>query len=182
MIKKDKNSLPSQNATFIANVVEINGTLKVSNIVHIEGKVNGDIETVSGAQSAVFIRKGGEVKGNVSASTVIVSGRLEGEIRADEHLEIHAEAVVIGDMYYRSLEMTDGARVNGTLNCLDEIAELSAGKDREGGDADDVGASVASMRARAAPEPGDDEAASGGGDSFAAEPDGAPGAPSRPRR
>ncbi len=134
MIKKEKNSMPSQNATFIASMIEIEGQLRVSNVVHIEGKIRGDIDSMPGAQSAIFIRKGGEVKGNVHASTVIVSGRLEGEIRADEHLEIHAEAVVIGNMYYRSLEMTDGARVNGTLNCMDDVDETLSGADADQAD------------------------------------------------
>ena len=173
MIKKEKNAMPSQNATFIASMIEVDGNLRVSNVVHIEGKVRGDIEPLPGAQSAVFIRKGGEVRGNVSASTVIVSGRLEGEIRADEHLEIHAEAVVIGDMYYRSLEMTDGARVNGTLNCLDEVAEIRVDGDDDAPGAD---APIGKMRVAAEDDAPDD------GESLSADRVSAPGAKSPPRR
>ncbi len=117
MISKNKKS--SEKTSYFAGEVDIQGNITIANMVHVEGKITGDIQLKEGAEATLILHNGAEVKGNVHATTVIISGRIEGDICAEDYLEIHSEAIIIGNISYRRLEMTDGARVEGKITCSD---------------------------------------------------------------
>jgi len=62
----------------------------------------------------------GLLKVAVKAPHVVINGRVQGDVRAVESLELAAQARVSGALYYDyvRLEMALGAEVNGKLVCL----------------------------------------------------------------
>jgi cytoskeletal protein CcmA (bactofilin family) len=55
------------------------------------------------------------VVGDIRVPSVIINGRLEGNVYAVERLEVTAGAEVQGDLYYSVIEMHMGAQVQGRL-------------------------------------------------------------------
>jgi cytoskeletal protein CcmA (bactofilin family) len=47
--------------------------------------------------------------------TVILNGRVAGDVRSDERIELASRAEVNGDVYYNLIEMAMGGAVNGSL-------------------------------------------------------------------
>lgn len=60
----------------------------------------------------------GTIEGDVKAPHVVLNGRVQGDVRAVESLDLAAQARVSGALYYVRLEMALGAEVNGKLVCL----------------------------------------------------------------
>lgn len=58
----------------------ITGTIETNSVFNMEGVLNGDIK----GNKLVHVGKTGQVKGNITAETVVVNGEVSGEIIADK--------------------------------------------------------------------------------------------------
>jgi cytoskeletal protein CcmA (bactofilin family) len=93
--------------TIIARDLTIEGQLKSTGIVEIEGIVKG---TVNG--NSVILREEGFVEGLVYAEFLNIRGRFEGTIKA-KNITVSSKAKIIGDIEYDSLAVEDGASIDG---------------------------------------------------------------------
>ena len=55
------------------------------------------------------------ITGNVIIETGIINGRVIGNIKCLDYLELNANSVITGDIEYSTIEIHAGARVNGIL-------------------------------------------------------------------
>lgn len=117
---------PERFDTLIGRQTEIHGSLRLMQSVRIDGKVIGNIEATQDQPITVVVGQEGEVQGDVSASRVIVAGRVSGNIDAYERVEMHASALVQGDVKYGSIAVEHGARLLGLLLQVD--ASRTAGQ------------------------------------------------------
>jgi cytoskeletal protein CcmA (bactofilin family) len=101
--------------TLIAEGALVEGAIRFSGVLEIEGRVNGDISTFANGQAVLRVMKNGQIFGNVEVPLVIINGSVTGNIRSTDHIELGANAVVSGDVYYNLIEMMRGAQVNGSL-------------------------------------------------------------------
>ena len=53
----------------------------------------------------------------------MVNGKVMGDIRADEHVELAARAEVKGNIYYNSIEMVKGSRAEGQIVLIQDSEE-----------------------------------------------------------
>ena len=58
----------------------ITGTIETNSVFNMEGVLNGDIK----GNKLIHVGKTGQVKGNITAETVVVDGEVSGEIIADK--------------------------------------------------------------------------------------------------
>ena len=98
-----KSSMPS----IIASDMYIEGTIKSSGSIEVEGKINGSI--ISGS---VIIREKGACEGNISSNSVDIQGSFSGDLDVD-NIKLSKKAVVIGKFTYNSLVVEDGASIEG---------------------------------------------------------------------
>jgi cytoskeletal protein CcmA (bactofilin family) len=93
----------------LASDVEIKGNLKFTGELTFEGKLDGEISsegTLNLGDSAV-------VNGNISASSVIVRGKITGNITAKEKIELKAKTELFGDVRASKLVMEEGVTFVG---------------------------------------------------------------------
>jgi cytoskeletal protein CcmA (bactofilin family) len=98
--------------------------------VRIDGKVVGNIEAPSDDAISVVIGHTGEVHGDVSASRIIVAGKVSGNLHGFERVELMSSALVQGDTKYASMAVEHGARILGLMLQV-EAHEGVAGIDRD---------------------------------------------------
>lgn len=116
MIKFLRKSRAGQiHTTLIAQGAEIQGSIRFSGVLEIEGVVNGDIASIEGSNAVLRVLGMGTIVGNINVPLVTIDGRVVGTIWSDEHVELAANAVVVGDVHYSLLEMMRGAQVTGSL-------------------------------------------------------------------
>jgi cytoskeletal protein CcmA (bactofilin family) len=91
----------------------IKGEITGSEDLTIAGRVEGRIELQG---RVLTLAPGSQVTGDIVAGTVVVSGDVEGSIKASARLEVRATAVVDGEMSTPALLMVDGAKVTATVD------------------------------------------------------------------
>ena len=101
----------SNNTNVLSQGMEITGTIKFSNDMIIDGKVDGEIQSDTGA---VTIGENANIKGDIKAGEVKMFGRVEGSITSDK-CELKANSKLIGDIKTKSLKMDEGAVLDGRM-------------------------------------------------------------------
>lgn len=104
----------------------IEGNLKFSDGLRIDGEVKGDIRAGEGCASILVISETAVVTGSIFADHVIVNGRIMGQVHAAELLELQPKARIVGDVSYKALEMYQGSIISGQLRPLGEVSEASS--------------------------------------------------------
>ncbi len=101
--------------TLVGRHTEVHGNLRFSGGLHVDGTVKGDVAADSGAEAVFTLSREGCIEGEVRVPTVILDGRVNGDVHAAERVELAAHARVTGNVYYNLIEMAVGATVNGKL-------------------------------------------------------------------
>lgn len=96
----------------IGKSIVIKGDLSGNEDLVIEGKVEGKIDLPN---NLLTVGAGGNVQAEVRAKTVLVVGRVAGNVTATERLEIQASGVVEGDVRAPQLVVQEGAALNGSV-------------------------------------------------------------------
>ena len=96
----------------------LHGELRFSDGLRIDGEVNGDIVAVGEGPNILVISEKARVHGKVNAGHVIINGTVVGPVQSDELLELQPKASIVGDVRYESLEMHQGATIEGELRAL----------------------------------------------------------------
>lgn len=103
LMRGEKSIVPC----IISAGTKIVGNVTDGDIIHIDGRIEGDIickELVIGAK--------GEVLGNVEAKSVELYGALNGTLKA-ENLFIAGSAKFVGDSVYKTIAIEPGAVLVG---------------------------------------------------------------------
>ena len=116
MLGKEKSSKPSsQFETLIGHDTSLTGDVRFKGVLHIDGKVSGNIIADDDESAVLQISEKGRVEGEVRVPYLEINGELEGDIHASEKCECGTSAKIKGNVYYRILEMASGAAINGSL-------------------------------------------------------------------
>ena len=90
---------------------EFTGSLKTQKAVHIEGKVEGDVD----CGSTVTIGNSGKVTAHIRAESVLIDGEVHGDIEARTEITLRKTARVFGDLKTEGIVIERGAKVEGQI-------------------------------------------------------------------
>ena len=89
--------------------VEIKGTLKFAGELTFDGKLDGDITS----EGALNVGDNAVIKGNVNVSSVVLRGKINGNVTAREKIEIKAKTELFGDIRAPKLIIEEGVTFLG---------------------------------------------------------------------
>jgi len=101
----------ASNTNVLAQGIEITGTIKFSNDMIIDGKVEGEILSEKGK---VTIGENARITGDIKAGEIKMFGKVEGKIDA-ERCELKDKSELKGDIKTRKLQMEEGALLSGRM-------------------------------------------------------------------
>ena len=104
--------------SLIAQGSLIEGNLRFTDGLRVDGDVVGDISATPEQPSLLVISETASVTGQILAEHVIINGTVKGPVRASELLELQPKARIEGDVFYKALEMHQGATITGQLRPL----------------------------------------------------------------
>lgn len=87
----------------------VEGKLTFEGSVRIDGQVEGEVT----AQDTVILGEGAELTAQITANTIIVQGRVTGDLTARKRIELKAPAVVAGNINTPSLVIHEGVVFEG---------------------------------------------------------------------
>ncbi len=103
------STIIAKSKSFLANDVEIKGSIKFFNNLIIDGKIEGEVIS----DGSLTIGENALIKGEVKTRSVTIFGRLEGNITVQERCEIKNNASLAGDILAETLVIKEGATFMG---------------------------------------------------------------------
>lgn len=103
-------------ATVIGPAVKVEGDLKGTGNVLVEGTLTGTLST----DKDVTVGESAEIKANINAMNASVAGAVHGSLNISGHLVIKASARITGDIATKTIAVESGARINGHLKTGDQ--------------------------------------------------------------
>jgi len=98
---------PSKNV--LSSDVEIKGNLKFSGELTFEGKLDGEIQT----DGTLNLGDTAVVNGNINAQSVVVRGKITGNVMAKDKIDIKAKTELFGDIRAAKLAIEEGVTFVG---------------------------------------------------------------------
>ncbi|MDR2460457.1 MAG: polymer-forming cytoskeletal protein [Deltaproteobacteria bacterium] len=105
MFGSSKNKSGKEWNAFFANNVEIEGSLRFSGLLNIDGKLKGAII----AKGQLVTGTNADIEGDVYVEDLILSGSIRGNIHATGEVHLSQSAKVIGNINYNTLSIVPGA-------------------------------------------------------------------------
>jgi cytoskeletal protein CcmA (bactofilin family) len=97
----------------IGKSVLVKGELSGSEDLYLDGEVEGSIELHG---HSLIIGPNGRVRANVHAKEVVVHGKVDGNLRATEKVELKKSALLNGDIFTQRIIIEDGAFFKGAID------------------------------------------------------------------
>lgn len=122
--------------TLIGVTTDMKGDITFNGGLRIDGKIKGNITARADDNSTLVLSENAMVTGDVNVPHMIVNGKIKGNVRAVERLELQSKAEISGDVTYKVLEIAAGAQVNGALTRLSDKADVVPLRSVESGESD----------------------------------------------
>ncbi|MDP4608769.1 MAG: polymer-forming cytoskeletal protein [Burkholderiaceae bacterium] len=108
--------------SLVGHKLAIHGDMIVdSHGLRIDGEVFGNVTSDNGL---VMIGEGGSVMGTIRAAHIIVAGKVNGNLIAQDRLECNATCKVYGHVRAKGFVIHAGALVQGTMSAVQDGADL----------------------------------------------------------
>jgi len=120
MFFKKSNRIQNTIDTLIGAETRIEGDIHFSGGLRVDGAIRGNVSEQNASPSTLILSEHGRIEGAVSASKLVINGKVVGPVKANQFIELQAKAHITGDVYYKSLEMHTGAVIEGKLVYLGE--------------------------------------------------------------
>lgn len=98
--------------TNIGKTIKIKGEIESGVEVSVSGEISGKIKCKEG----VIIEKDGKMIGDIETKNVVVHGVVEGNMVAEEKIELKSGCIVKGDLKAPRLVLLDGAKFKGSID------------------------------------------------------------------
>jgi cytoskeletal protein CcmA (bactofilin family) len=105
-------ALIGANSSFRGDI-ETKGTLRIDG--SMEGNVTADW---------VILGEKATLKGDITARGIVVGGRIDGNLRAKEIVEIKAKGQVFGDIHTNKLTVVEGGILDGRTSMTKEESKI----------------------------------------------------------
>jgi cytoskeletal protein CcmA (bactofilin family) len=104
------STTPNANSKNVLNEdVEIKGTLKFADELTFDGKLDGGITS----EGTLNVGDNAVVKGNLNVNSVVLRGKITGNVTARERIEIKAKTELFGDIQAARLVIEEGVTFVG---------------------------------------------------------------------
>ena len=96
--------------TFLGTNSSFKGELNVRGTLRVDGTVEGQLDA-----DYLILSESAEVKGEIRAKKIIIGGKMDGNVRAQELVEIKSKGKVLGDIFTPKLAIIEGAEFDGKV-------------------------------------------------------------------
>ena len=122
MFFKKANKIDSRIDTLVGAETRIEGNLHFSGGLRVDGAIRGNVIEQNGTPSTLILSEHGNIEGAVTAAKIVLNGKVVGAVSSSHFIELQTKARIVGDLYYKSLEMHTGAVIEGKLVFLGDGA------------------------------------------------------------
>jgi len=103
------NTAQTNSKNVLNSDVELKGTLKFTGEMTFDGKLDGDITS----DGTLQLGDNAVVKGNINVNSVVVRGKINGNVTAKEKVDIKSKTELFGDVRAPKLVIEEGVTFVG---------------------------------------------------------------------
>lgn len=107
--------------TLISTGTTLKGDISSNGDLRIDGTIIGNIQS----SAKIIIGASGVVEGDINGNQADIVGKVSGNIRAKELLQLRGESVVTGNLYAGKLQVEPSATFNGQCHMGANIVDMS---------------------------------------------------------
>jgi cytoskeletal protein CcmA (bactofilin family) len=115
----------AREAAVIGPSIQINGDLSGEEDLVIQGKVNGTIQL---REKSLTVGNQGQVDANVLAHSIIVEGKVNGDLYGSERVCIRKTGNVNGNIVSPKVSLDEGCRFRGSIDMDQEVIKQAFAK------------------------------------------------------
>jgi cytoskeletal protein CcmA (bactofilin family) len=108
-------------ATLIGSGTTLKGDISSSSDLRIDGTVVGSIKS----SAKIIIGSSGVIEGDITGNQADIVGKVTGNIRTKELLQLRGDCVVTGNLYAGKLQLEPTATFNGQCHMGANIVEMN---------------------------------------------------------
>jgi cytoskeletal protein CcmA (bactofilin family) len=108
--------------TLISSGTTLKGDISSNSDLRIDGTIIGNIHS----SAKIVIGANGVVEGDISGTQADIVGKVSGNIRAKELLQLRGECMVTGNLYAGKLQVEPTATFNGQCHMGANVVEMSS--------------------------------------------------------
>jgi cytoskeletal protein CcmA (bactofilin family) len=114
-------------ATLIGTGTTMKGDLSSNSDLRIDGTIIGNIHS----SAKIVVGANGVVEGDISGAQADIVGKVSGNIRAKELLQLRGECVVTGNIYAGKLQVEPAATFNGQCHMGANVVEMANANEQQ---------------------------------------------------
>lgn len=103
------SSAPEEISAFLGKETLFEGKMTFRGVFRLDGKFEGEIFE----SGTLIVGESALIKGKISVNVMIINGRVEGDLRAAERVEIHSTGKFSGTLVTPVLIINEGGAFNG---------------------------------------------------------------------
>lgn len=116
-----EKNLSAGGATLISAGTTLKGDISSNSDLRIDGRVIGNIQS----SAKVVVGASGVVEGDITGNQADIVGKVSGDIKAKELLQLRGECVVDGNIYAGKLQVEPSATFNGQCHMGTNVVEMN---------------------------------------------------------
>jgi cytoskeletal protein CcmA (bactofilin family) len=111
------SSVPEEISAFLGKETLFEGKMTFQGVFRLDGRFEGEIFE----SGTLIVGESALIKGKVGVNTIIINGRVEGELHAEERVEIHSTGKFSGTLITPLLVVNEGGFLNGHCKMGTEV-------------------------------------------------------------
>lgn len=115
MFFKKSVRIDSNIDTLVGSETRIHGDMQFTGGLRVDGVIVGNVVENREHPSTLIVSESGSINGAVEASKLVLNGTINGPVKSAVFVEMQSKSRIVGDLYYKSLEMHTGAVIEGKL-------------------------------------------------------------------
>lgn len=121
-MQPEKSNGGGNGTTLIGTGTTLKGDISSNSDLRIDGTVIGNIHS----SAKIVIGANGVVEGDISGAQADIVGKVSGNIRAKELLQLRGECEVTGNLYAGKLQVEPTATFNGQCHMGSNVVEMNS--------------------------------------------------------
>lgn len=126
-MQPEKTNGTGNGTTLISAGTTLKGDISSNGDLRIDGTIIGNIQS----SAKIVIGANGVVEGDITGNQADIVGKVSGNIRAKELLQLRGECVVAGNLYAGKLQVEPSATFNGQCHMGANVVEMSNGNEQK---------------------------------------------------
>ncbi|HEX7845900.1 MAG TPA: polymer-forming cytoskeletal protein [Chitinophagaceae bacterium] len=121
------NGSSGNGTTLISQGTTLKGDISSNSDLRIDGTIIGNVQS----SAKIIIGANGVVEGDIIGNQADIVGKVSGNIRAKDLLQLRGECSVSGNLYAGKLQVEPTATFNGQCHMGANVVEMSNGNEQQ---------------------------------------------------